>query len=270
MVTTIVVGGFFGDEGKGKIVAHIAYTDHPSIIARGGVGPNAGHTVIKDGVKHGVRMIPSGFIYDKARLLIGAGVLVDPNVLDREVTLLHAGDRLGVDYRCSIIEQKHIEEDKSTQYLAKKIGTTGTGCGPANKDRVMRSAKQAKEVPELKKYLTDVSQECNDAISRGESIIIEGSQGFGISLLLRDLSLRHFQGHLRLGAGVRRGRWPDADRRGRGRLQGLPDACRRRPVRDRDARRRGAEAGHRRVRHGHRAGRGASATGTARWPATPP
>jgi adenylosuccinate synthase len=114
MVTTIVVGGFFGDEGKGKIVAHIAYTDHPSIIARGGVGPNAGHTVIKDGVKHGVRMIPSGFIYDKARLLIGAGVLVDPNVLDREVTLLHAADRLGVDYRCSIIEQKHIEEDKST------------------------------------------------------------------------------------------------------------------------------------------------------------
>jgi len=182
MVTTIVVGGFFGDEGKGKIVAHIAYTDHPSIIARGGVGPNAGHTVIKDGVKHGVRMIPSGFIYDKARLLIGAGVLVDPNVLDREVTMLNAGGRLGVDYRCSVIEPKHIEEDKGTAYLARKIGTTGTGCGPANKERVMRIAKQAKDVPGLKKYLTDVAQECNDAISRGESIIIEGSQGFGISL----------------------------------------------------------------------------------------
>ncbi len=182
MVTTIVVGGFFGDEGKGKIVAHIAHTDHPSIIARGGVGPNAGHTVVKDGVKYGVRMIPSGFIYEKARLLIGAGVLIDPSVLEREVEMLHAGDRLGVDYRCSIIEPKHIEEDKGTQYLAKKIGTTGTGCGPANKERVMRVAKQAKDVPGLAKYLTDVPQACNDAISRGESVIIEGSQGFGISL----------------------------------------------------------------------------------------
>ncbi len=182
MVTTIVVGGFFGDEGKGKIVAHIAYTDHPSIIARGGVGPNAGHTVIKDGVKHGVRMIPSGFIYDKARLLIGAGVLVDPVVLEKEVSLLKAGDRLGVDYRCSIIEAKHIEEDKGTERLAKKIGTTGTGCGPANKERVMRSAKQAKDLPELDPFLTDVAKECNDAIDRGENVIIEGSQGFGISL----------------------------------------------------------------------------------------
>ncbi len=182
MVSTIVVGGFFGDEGKGKIVAHIAYTDHPSIIARGGVGPNAGHTVLKDGVKYGVRMVPSGFIYDKARLLIGAGVLVDPKVLESEVRLLGCGDRLGVDYRCSIIEERHIMEDRTTERLAKKIGTTGTGCGPANKDRVMRSARQAKDVESLKRYMTDVSQECNDAIDRGESIIIEGSQGFGISL----------------------------------------------------------------------------------------
>jgi adenylosuccinate synthase len=182
MVSTIVVGGFFGDEGKGKIVAHIAYTEHPSIIARGGVGPNAGHTVFKDGVKYGVRMVPSGFVYDKARLLIGAGVLVDPVVLEREVKLLGCGDRIGIDYRCSIIEEKHIEEDKNTERLAKKIGTTGTGCGPANKERVMRSAHQAADIASLKKYLTDVSQECNDAIARGENIIIEGSQGFGISL----------------------------------------------------------------------------------------
>ncbi|HTX44219.1 MAG TPA: adenylosuccinate synthetase, partial [Methanocella sp.] len=165
-----------------KIVAHIAYPEHPSIIARGGVGPNAGHTVYKDGVKYGVRMVPSGFVYDRARLLIGAGVLVDPVVLEREVQLLGCGDRLGVDYRCSVIEERHIEEDKTTERLAKKIGTTGTGCGPANKERVMRSARQAKEIGSLKKYLADVAQECNDALDRGENIIIEGSQGFGISL----------------------------------------------------------------------------------------
>ncbi len=182
MVTTIVVGGFFGDEGKGKIVAHIAHSDHPPIIARGGVGPNAGHTVYKDGKKYGVRMVPSGFVYDNARLLIGAGVLVDPVVLEREVSLLNVADRVGVDYRCSIIEEKHIEEDKHTERLSKKIGTTGTGCGPANKERVMRSAKQACEIPTLKRYMTDVAQECNDVIDKGENLIIEGSQGFGISL----------------------------------------------------------------------------------------
>jgi adenylosuccinate synthase len=182
MVSTIVVGGLFGDEGKGKIVAHIAYKERPSIIARGGVGPNAGHTVIKDGVKYGVRMIPSGFVYDRARLLIGAGVLVDPVVLEREAGLLGCGGRLGVDYRCSIIEEKNIEEDRGDERLAKKIGTTGTGCGPANKDRVMRAARQAKDVESLKKYGADVALECNEAIDRGESVIIEGSQGFGISL----------------------------------------------------------------------------------------
>ncbi len=254
MVTTIVVGGFFGDEGKGKIVAHIAFTDHPSIIARGGVGPNAGHTVFKDGVKHGVRMIPSGFVYDKARLLIGAGVLVDPNVLDREVALLHAGDRLGVDRRCSIIEQKHIDEDKGTQYLAKKIGTTGTGCGPANKERVMRTALQAKDVPALKKYLTDVSQECNDAISRGESVIIEGSQGFGISLFYgtypfvtsKDTSASALASDVGVG--------PTRIDEVVVVFKAFPDTGGRRSLRHGDARQRGGKAGHRRVRHRHRAG----------------
>ncbi len=70
MSCTIVVGGFFGDEGKGKIVAHLAYQDKPTIISRGGVGPNAGHTVQVGERSFGVRMIPSGFVYPDARLFI--------------------------------------------------------------------------------------------------------------------------------------------------------------------------------------------------------
>ena len=60
MSVKIIVGGIYGDEGKGKIVAYLAMRDNPSIIARGGVGPNAGHTVVKDKKVMGVRMIPSG------------------------------------------------------------------------------------------------------------------------------------------------------------------------------------------------------------------
>ncbi|MDW7990527.1 MAG: adenylosuccinate synthetase, partial [Archaeoglobaceae archaeon] len=163
MSSTIIVGGFWGDEGKGKIVAHVANSDKPSIIARGGVGPNAGHTVEIQEQKFGVRMIPSGFVYKSARLLIGAGVLVNPEVFLKEVELLKVADRAKIDYRCVIIEPKHCEFDKSAEHL-RKIGTTGSGCGPANVDRVNRIAKQAKDVPELKDFLTDVPMEINSAL----------------------------------------------------------------------------------------------------------
>ncbi|ADC64562.1 adenylosuccinate synthetase [Ferroglobus placidus DSM 10642] len=182
MGVAIVVGGFWGDEGKGKIVAHIAFSDKPKIIARGGVGPNAGHTVEYKGKKYGVRMLPSGFVYEEARLLIGAGVLVNPEVFLKEVEMLNAANRAGVDYRCAIIERKHIEADTKSDHLRGKIGTTGTGCGPANADRVMRVAKQAKDVPELKPFLTDVPLEVNEAIDKGEFVLVEGTQGFGLSL----------------------------------------------------------------------------------------
>ena len=88
MTCTIIVGGFFGDEGKGKIVAHIANHDRPTIISRGGVGPNAGHTVLVGDHEYGVRMVPSGFVYKDARLFIGTGVLVDPRVFLHEVEYL--------------------------------------------------------------------------------------------------------------------------------------------------------------------------------------
>ncbi|WP_456369319.1 adenylosuccinate synthetase [Geoglobus sp.] len=182
MTATVVVGGFWGDEGKGKIIAHIAYSDRPKIIARGGVGPNAGHTVEFEGKKYGVRMLPSGFVYRDAKLLIGAGVLVNPSVFLDEVRVLNAEDRARVDYRCAIIEQKHIEADRSSEHLAGKIGSTGSGCGPANADRVMRTAKLARDVPELQPFLTDVPLEVNEAIDSGDFVLIEGTQGFALSL----------------------------------------------------------------------------------------
>ena len=182
MVATIIVGGFFGDEGKGKIVAHVAFSDKPTIIARGGVGPNAGHTVEIGNQKFGVRMIPSGFVYKNARVLIGAGVLVDPKVLFKEVELLGVRSRIGVDSRCAIIEDRHIMIDKKNDHLSKEIGSTGTGCGPAAAERAMRITRQAKDLPELKNYTTDVPLEINEAINRGDNVLLEGSQGYGLSL----------------------------------------------------------------------------------------
>jgi adenylosuccinate synthase len=182
MSCTIIVGGFFGDEGKGKVVAHIAYKDKPVIISRGGVGPNAGHTVQVGTKEYGVRMVPSGFVYKDAKLCIGSGVLVDPRVLKHEVDTLGVKGRVFIDWRCGIITEDHIARDKGSDHLSKKIGSTGSGCGPANSDRVMRVSPQAKDVPELKEYLMDVPKAIDEELKKDNSVLLEGTQGFGISL----------------------------------------------------------------------------------------
>lgn len=182
-MATVIVGGQWGDEGKGKVVSYLCLKDKPDFVARAGTGPNAGHTVEYKGKKYGLRLTPSGFVYPKARLLIGAGVLVDPAVMLQEIESLGVGKRTGIDERCGIIEAEHIERDKGSALLAGKIGSTGTGCGPANMDRANRSLKQAREVASLRPYLTDVPRELNEAIDRGKRVFVEGSQGFGLSVL---------------------------------------------------------------------------------------
>jgi len=185
MTCSILVGGAWGDEGKGKCITYLCDNDKPDIIARAGVGPNAGHSVEIHGEKYGLRLAPSGFVYTGAKMLIGAGVLVDPGVFMHEMDYLskyNVKDRTFIDYRCAIIEEKHKEQDQASDYLSKIIGSTGTGCGPANSDRVMRTVKLAKEVEELEDYLANVPQEVNDALDDEKNVFIEGSQGFGLSL----------------------------------------------------------------------------------------
>jgi len=177
-----VAGGQWGDEGKGKIVAYLALKDRPDVIARSGVGPNAGHTVYWKGKKFGLRQIPCGFVNEEARLLIGPGVLVNPDVFLSEVEMTRTQDRARVDGACTIIEPHHIEEDKGSKHLKNQIGTTGTGCGPANVARVNRVARLARDVPKLLEFITDVPKEINNAIDSGKNVLIEGTQGFGLSL----------------------------------------------------------------------------------------
>ena len=185
MTCSILVGGAWGDEGKGKCITYLCDKDKPEIIARAGVGPNAGHSVQFHGDKYGLRMIPSGFVHTGARLLIGAGVLVDPEVFHHELDYLNkykVKGRTFADYRCSMIEPTHKEQDKASEYLAKTIGSTGSGCGPANRDRVMRVAKQAQDMESMNGFTADVPLEVNTALDEDRDVFIEGSQGFGLSL----------------------------------------------------------------------------------------
>ncbi len=181
MPCTVVVCGFFGDTGKGKIISYLALKDKVAVTARAGVGPNAGHTVVYKGKKYKLRMLPSAFVYEKCRLLIGPGVLVNTDVLLSELELTGTESRVGVDPQCAIIEPKHIEADKKG-HLAGEIKTTGSGTGPCNADRVLRTAKLAKDLPALKRFLADVPLETNRAIDEGKNVLIEGTQGTYLSL----------------------------------------------------------------------------------------
>ena len=181
MPSTVVIGGFFGDEGKGKIISYLALHDKPTIVVRGGAGPNAGHT-IKDGNKtYKVRMLPSGFLNKEAKVMIGPGVVVNPEVLLKEINDFGVEGRAFLDNNCGIIEQSHREKDSQGR-LKEKIGSTGSGTGPANAERAMRTLKMAKEIDILKSYLIDVPLEINSALDRKENILIEGTQGTHLSL----------------------------------------------------------------------------------------
>jgi len=181
MTCTVVVCGFFGDTGKGKIISYLALKDNVSVTARAGVGPNAGHTVVYGGKSYKLRMIPSAFVNKKCRLLIGPGVLLNPQIFLSEVEMLDCEDRVGVDPQCAIIEQHHIEADRKGD-LAEKIKTTGSGTGPCNAERALRRVRIAKDLSELKEYLADVPFELNQAIDEGKNVLIEGTQGTYLSL----------------------------------------------------------------------------------------
>jgi adenylosuccinate synthase len=178
---TVVVGGFFGDEGKGRIVAYLALKDNPNIIVRAGGGPQAGHTIEPN---KKVTQLPSGLVNPNSRLLIARGTVIDPKIVLQEIGQYDAkykvGRRLGIDYGCTIIEPKHVEAERE---LVSRIGSVGKGIGPARVDRLLRTAKLAKDCPGLKPFLTDVALEVNKSIGLGQKILIEGVQGFGLSLL---------------------------------------------------------------------------------------
>lgn len=181
MPCTVVVCGFFGDTGKGKIISYLSLKEKVAVAARGGVGPNAGHTVVYKDKEYKMRMLPSAFLQKECRLLIGPGVLINPEILLKEIRYIKAEDRIGVDNQCAIIEPKHIEADKRG-HLAKAIRTTGSGTGPCNSERALRTVKLARDVPELKGFLSDVPLEVNTAIKEGKDVLIEGTQGTYLSL----------------------------------------------------------------------------------------
>jgi adenylosuccinate synthase len=180
MPCSVVAGGFWGDEGKGKIISYLALEDRLDFCVRTG-SVNAAHTIWFNGKRHALHMVPGGFVSQTCRLRIAAGANVHVAQFLKEVEETNVQNRIRMDSQASIVEEKHSSQDRSNEYL-KGLGTTGWGVGPAIEERVRRTAKLAKDVPELKPYLTDVAMETNEAIDSGKKVLLEGTQGLLLSL----------------------------------------------------------------------------------------
>ena len=180
MPCTVIVGAFWGDEGKGKIISHLAIKDNLDFCVRTG-SVNAAHTVWLKGKRYALHMVPASFINKKTRLLIAPGANVHVGKFFEEIKLTKVKTRIGVDKCASIIEEKHSIKDKTNAHL-KGLGTTGWGVGPALEERARRTAKLAKDIAELEPYITDVTEEINDGIDDGKNVLLEGTQGFMLSL----------------------------------------------------------------------------------------
>lgn len=139
----IVLGTFFGDEGKGRIVDYLA--ENADIIVRCAGGNNAGHTIVVNEKKYAFHLIPSGILYPEKTSIIGNGVVVDPRVLINEINELktsgHLVKNLLISDKAHIIFPYHNIMDKLYEDNKGngKIGTTGRGIGPAYSDKAKRS-----------------------------------------------------------------------------------------------------------------------------------
>ena len=185
-------GGQFGGEGKGKISAFITQNEEVDICIRCG-GPNSGHTfVADDGSTVLLRQLPTGYIRPQTRLLVPAGALIDLEVLKYELDSMRIDPkRVGVDRNAMIIEQSDRAQESQLQ-LRDRLSSTLCGVGSAVARRALRgtdvtlAAHYAREVPWLADLITDVSEEANSALDHGKKVLVEGTQGFGLSLYHTD------------------------------------------------------------------------------------
>lgn len=142
MSSVVVVGSQWGDEGKGKITDFLS--QQAEVVARYQGGNNAGHTIVFNGEKYKLHLIPSGIFFSEKICVIGNGMVVDPKALVQELAYLHnkgvSTDNLRISNRAHVILPYHLRQDELEEERKgdNKIGTTKKGIGPAYMDKAAR------------------------------------------------------------------------------------------------------------------------------------
>lgn len=170
----VVLGTQWGDEGKGKIVDLL--TDQVSLVTRFQGGHNAGHTLVIDGKKTVLHLIPSGILREGVTCLIGNGVVLSPEALFKEINELEATgvpvrERLRLSPACPLILPYHVALDQAREIArgAAKIGTTGRGIGPAYEDKVARRGLRVSDMLNMETFavkLKDILQYHNFVLTQ--------------------------------------------------------------------------------------------------------
>ena len=179
----VLIGGQFGSEGKGHVCSYLA--KEYGFLMRVG-GPNAGHKVIEESSREvsTFHLLPSGTRHSEAKLIIGPGAVLNVQTLLREIADFSVEqDRLTIDPQATVITPEHI---KAEAELVKAIGSTGQGVGEATAGKILGRkpplAKLAKDERLLGPYLGETYRLLEDAFAQGQKVLLEGTQGSGLSL----------------------------------------------------------------------------------------
>lgn len=183
MGLTVVVGGQYGSEGKGKMVSYLAMQNPGSIVVRCG-GTNAGHTANFPNQQILCRVLPIAVFDETAILCISAGACISVDLLFDEMEKYHVSPRrVRIDPHAMLIEERDYEEEKSRS-LSRKIGSTLSGTGAATSRKIWRSdgVRLAKDETQLCDMVQSVSAVVEGGLAEGRNVIIEGTQGYGLSI----------------------------------------------------------------------------------------
>lgn len=171
----IVCGLAWGDEAKGKIIAHLSKSGKYDYVCRWAGGNNAGHTIYKNGIKYKTHLIPSGVLFD-IKSIIGPDCVVNKKGFFKEVEYLKENgfntNLIKISPKAHIVLDRHIEEDKKKYF--KQQGTTAKGIAPCYRDKYGRTGERIENDNDFKDYIWNERLEGN--------ILCEGAQGFWLDI----------------------------------------------------------------------------------------
>ncbi len=168
-MNTVIVGAQWGDEGKGKIVDYL--TEKTDVVIRAQGGNNAGHTVINDGKKYVLHLIPSGILWPGKSCIIGNGVVLDLFSLIEEINTLRSQGILVTPENLAISEGAHLvmpyhrglDSSKESSRGNGKIGTTGRGIGPAYADKIERTGLRVADLDDPEAFAEKLALKVEEA-----------------------------------------------------------------------------------------------------------
>jgi adenylosuccinate synthase len=185
MGVTIVFGGQFGSEGKGKVALYFARKEKAKYCVRVG-GPNSGHTAYLNTERLVFRTLPTGVVDEAVTAVLPAGSYIDLPILKQEMEIMGlSSERLLIDENAVVISDSFKVAEGAAK-MRQSIGSTESGTCAAVIARIERgkgSRLLARDFDELKPFICDTKAILRRACDHGEKVIIEGTQGFGLSLL---------------------------------------------------------------------------------------